>query len=552
MNTPADNVLALLSEYAPEATEAIVPIIPKLFNALADGHSFIFVNAEEQALLAQAEPIVSHYAHSPLVLNKNRLLFGRFWQLEQQLAHEIKRLSAPTHAIADPKHIATQLQQLFPDTSSRDQQAAAALALSQNFTVISGGPGTGKTTTVAKLLVLLSGDQQPRIALAAPTGKAAARMSEALKNAVSRIADLPDEMVQFLNQLDGQTVHRLLGLKPPQMQPEYHAHNRLPLDILIIDEASMLDAYLLLQVLQALPDHCRIILLGDEHQLPSVNAGAVLSALVRSSRPLSPDSPITALLPHLPQTLTPPVARLTISHRFDDTSGIGCLARAVVEGDGITAWAQFDRFPNELSHQQNNITQQAQLLYQYHQAYWQAIDAHDIAQAFQHQTDIVVLTAHRQDAEQFNQSYRHLLQHHGRARAETPWFAGQMLMITRNDPATRLFNGDVGIVMPHQHGLATWFPDANQTFRAVPISRLPAHEPAFAMTVHKSQGSEYQQVWLLPPQANDDESGFSRSLLYTAITRAKRQFIYWGNESSFQSACETPDKRRTLLAELLS
>ena len=184
-HSPTENVIALLQDYTPHLIDQISPFISRLFNALANGHAFIFVHADEAELLAQASPVVGQ-SDAPLVLWGNRLFLGRMFQLEYDLANEIKRLSSPKYELAQPENIALSLQNWFPDERSRDQQTAAALALTQNFTVISGGPGTGKTTTVAKLLALLCGEQQPRIALVAPTGKAAARMSDALKNALSK------------------------------------------------------------------------------------------------------------------------------------------------------------------------------------------------------------------------------------------------------------------------------------------------------------------------------------------------------------------------------
>lgn len=555
--TPADSVMALLRAYAPEACSLVEPFIIKLFHALQDGHSFIFVNQADAAILAQAAPIVGN-DDAPLVWRGHRLFLGRMFQIEQDLSIEIKRLSKKQHELDNLAATANALQYWFTDERSRDQQAAAALALLQNFTVISGGPGTGKTTTVAKLLVLLCANphQRPNIALVAPTGKAATRMSDALKNALAKMM-LPESIQDFLAQLSGQTVHRLLGLKPPQMYPKYHAQHHLPLDVVVIDEVSMLDSYLLLQLLQALPSDCRVIVLGDENQLPSVNAGAVLSALVRSSNTLPEHSPIRHILSASQcETLTPPVARLTISQRFDANSAIGSLAQAVVAGDGDRAWAQFQHFPQHLMQQIASPEQQARQLYQQQQSYWQAIREHNIQAAFEHQSDVVVLAARRTDAELFNQAYRKILQQHAHIRQpENMWFAGQMLLITRNDPATNLSNGDIGIVMQQNDGLTSYFADSNEGFRTIPLSRLPAHESAFAMTVHKSQGSEYQEVWLLPPQSSgDDESkqDFSRTLLYTAITRAKHCFVYWGDEPSFQAACQNNQIRRTALAKFLS
>lgn len=550
----AENALTVLQTLAPQATECVAPHLHRLFAALADGHTFVYVSKNDAKLLSQAQPIVGlGNSHAPLILHQNRLFLGKFWQLEQQLAQEIQRLDYPHKLPENAAFLQQKLRDWFPDSGSQDQQAAAALTLLQNVMLIGGGPGTGKTTTVAKLLALLChNDTLPRIALAAPTGKAAARMSEALKNAVERIDGLPEHIAAHLRQLNGQTVHRLLELKPPQMLPEYDSDNRLPLDILIVDEASMLDIYLLRQLLQALPTSCRVILLGDENQLPSVSAGAVLSAWVQSSDvlPENTQRDLRQLLTHQPQHLRQRTAKLTISHRFGADSGIGCLARAVVLGDADAAWAQFARFPEVLRHHENDIGDIAKQLYRAHANYWQAIENGDLPQAFARQNDVVVLTAHRADAAALDAAYLQQLYQHRRAHSGSPWFAGQMLMITRNDPATRLYNGDVGIVLPHDYGLVAWFPDTASTFRPIALSRLPEHENAFAMTVHKSQGSEYREVWFVPPTLQDDE-GYSRALLYTAITRAKEKFAYCGAKNGFQAACNTPDQRRSALGEWL-
>lgn len=549
-----DSVVDLFTRISPENSETIAPFIPRLFAALADGHTFIYLNKDESNELLHAKPIVGLDSQSPLIVQQNRLFLAKFWQLEKNLAHEINRLSyhrpIPPHA----NFLVTQLQNWFPNSGSQDQQAAAALTLLQNFMLISGGPGTGKTTTVAKLLALLCQENLPHIALVAPTGKAAARMSEALKNAVENIDGLPENIAKHLRELNGQTVHRLLALKPPEMLPEFDANNRLPIDVLVVDEASMLDIYLLYQLLVALPETCRVILLGDENQLPSVSAGAVLAELVRSSQPLAPNvqQQLQQLLPHreLP-TMNERLAKLTISHRFGENSGIGCLARAVVSGDADLAWEQFARFPDELAYHNQEISQIAKQLYHAHRDYWQAIDNQDIAAAFAHQTDVAVLAAHRADVAKLDEEYLRQLHLHNRAVSGSPWFAGQMLMITRNDPATQLYNGDVGIVLPHDNALMAWFPDGANKFRPIALSRLPEHENAFAMTVHKSQGSEYRHVWLLSPLSSENNA-FSRTLLYTAITRAKQKFVYCGTRESFQAACTTRDKRRSALSDWLN
>ncbi len=560
--------LALFRRVAPDAAETVAPFLPRLFQALADGHTFITLERHESALLRSAAPIVGNQGDTPLIVQQDQLFIGRIWQLEHDLAHEIIRIARS--GIAPPDDTApAKLQEWFSQANSQEQQAAAALALLQNFMLISGGPGTGKTTTVAKLLALLclNAPQPPRIALAAPTGKAAAHMAAALHRALGEF--LPEPAIrQHLAQLEGQTVHRLLKLVPPRMRPRYDGENPLPLDILLVDEASMLDNALLLDLLRAVPSGCKVILLGDENQLPSVGIGAILTELAQPTA-LSPATAqlFNRLLPQhsFPVSDAPPplaenIARLNYSHRFHEQSGIGCLAKAVIAGDAETAWAQFARFPEELSVLAASPAEQHRQLYALQQAYWQAIAEQDIAAAFKHQNDIVVLCAQREDAQQFNHQYRRFLQKQGHILHDTGWFAGQMIMITRNDYANSVFNGDIGIILPEPNTanssqapqLAAFFPAADG-HRRLPLSRLPEHEDAFALTVHKSQGSEYRRVWLLPPQHSAQmPPGFNRALLYTAITRAREQFVFCGSHTALSAACQTNPPRRSALRRLIN
>ncbi|MCG7657100.1 exodeoxyribonuclease V subunit alpha [Wielerella bovis] len=550
INFAAQAAQSLFAQIEPNIAAQVAPFIERLFTAFANGDTFIYITQEDADKLIHCTPIVGTDSSSPIVLQNRRLFLARNWQLERELAQQIQRLSANITP-RQPENIADKLRTWFTDAGSRDQQAAAALALIKNFVLISGGPGTGKTTTVAKLLALLCDETLPRIALIAPTGKAAARLSEALRRAIAQIPMLPENVAAHLNALNGQTVHRLLGLTPPQMQPEFHATHRLPLDIVLVDEASMLDNHLFLQLLLALPDTCRVILLGDANQLPSVGAGAILAALSHQQE-MQPETlaQLSALLPEREDwgTVSEQYARLTLSHRFDAESGIGCLANKVLSGC-LDAWEAFAQFPEELKIKQNHIATLVHKLYVQHTDYWQAIETHNVQAAFAAQNRLIILTALRQDAQKVNETYRQLLQHHARVRPEASWYAGQMLMITRNAPTQKLYNGDVGIVMQPENfdGLVTCFADEQHGFRTVPLSRLPEHETAFAMTVHKSQGSEYDAVWFVAPQ----HSIASRALLYTAITRAKKQFSYWGNAASFQAACDNSETRRTALAMFL-
>ena len=565
----AQSALDFLQRFASAEAGIAEPYVLRLFAALQDGHSYIRLTDDEAEQLALAENIVGRQGGMPLVMQGRRLFLGRMWQLERDLAAEICRLAHPSAEKVDWMQAAQNLHSWFADKGSEGQRDAAALALLQSFMLITGGPGTGKTTTVAKLLGLICSitRQLPRLALAAPTGKAAAHMARALHRALDGFS-LPEKIYSHLVRLEGQTVHRLLELRPPQMQSAYNRWRPLPYDVLVVDEASMLDTSLLLQLLRAVPDGCRVIFLGDEHQLPSVGAGAVLAALSQDTV-LSSET-AGKLAEYLPEhgflvddekavPLSQNSARLTVSHRFGADSGIGCLARAVIAKDAESAWAQFGRFPQELEVMQADVKKQAELLYQRHEKYWQAVDSGNVALAYGHAADVAVLAAWRKDAEIFNETYCRHLQRLGRATEETPWFAGQIIMVTRNDYIQDLFNGDIGLIMPDTasaNGLAAYFPDI-EGFRKTAVSRLPAHETAFAMTVHKSQGSEYREVWLVPPSVasaydEDSLSGLNNALLYTGITRARKRFVFFGSKQEMTAAVETVRIRRTALYDMVN
>lgn len=565
----AQSALDFLQRFAPEEAGMAEPYVLRLFAALQDGHSYIRLTDDEAEQLALAENIVGRQGGMPLVMQGRRLFLGRMWQLERDLAAEICRLAHPSAEKVDWMQAAQNLHSWFADKGSEGQRDAAALALLQSFMLITGGPGTGKTTTVAKLLGLICSNsrQLPRIALAAPTGKAAAHMARALHRALDGFS-LLEKIYSHLVRLEGQTVHRLLELRPPQMQSAYNRWRPLPYDVLVVDEASMLDTSLLLQLLRAVPDGCRVIFLGDEHQLPSVGAGAVLAALSQDTV-LSSET-AGKLAEYLPEhsflvddekavPLSQNSARLTVSHRFGADSGIGCLARAVIAKDAESAWAQFSRFPQELEVMQADVKKQAELLYQRHEKYWQAVDSGNVALAYGHAADVAVLAAWRKDAEIFNETYCRHLQRFGRATEGTPWFAGQIIMVTRNDYIQDLFNGDIGLIMPDAasaNGLAAYFPDM-EGFRKTAVSRLPAYETAFAMTVHKSQGSEYREVWLVPPSVasaydEDSLSGLNNALLYTGITRARKRFVFFGSKQEMTAAVETVRIRRTALYDMVN
>lgn len=552
----------VLAAQAPAVWPQVAPWLDALFQALAQGHSYVPLSPAAAENLSAAAPLVGAEGDfAPLIVSQQRLFLGRIWQLEQDIAADLLRLAAAPVAAWDEEAAMAGLAQWFAEPGSEDQQAAAALALLQPLMMINGGPGTGKTTTVAKLLALLCHNRPdgrlPRIALAAPTGKAAAHMGAALQRALDGFSP-PPLVAGHLRRLQGQTVHRLLALRPPLLTSPYDADSPLPLDILVVDEASMLDLSLLHTLLRALPTGCRLLLLGDRNQLPPVGAGDVLAALAQPTRldaataaawqRLLPKRPLPFAVAASAAPLAAHTATLGISHRFDDRSGIGRLAAAVVSGDTAAAAAAFADFPSAL--RQGHRADWPQLYAAQH-PYWQAVAAGDAQAVFAALSAVVVLAARRQDAADFNQGYRRWLAAHGHAALQN-WFAGQMLMVTQNDYGVGLFNGDIGVVLPDADGRLQACFAGSHGIRRIGLSRLPPHEDAFALTVHKSQGSEYRHVWLLPPAAAAGEDVlFERSLLYTALTRARDGFVLLGDPALLAEAIRQQQPRRSGLPAAL-
>lgn len=568
-----------LKQVHPDTPEHLLSVAEQLVNALSEGHACL--SRDELARRCELDigmvdaclqpSAVVGDEHSLCLIrcdDRQRVYIARYHELEGHVAQVIReRLTPVDDAMLDREQLRSDLGVLFSSstTGQTDWQAlAAATAALKKFSVISGGPGTGKTTTVSRVLWLLRhqpGGAQSRMALAAPTGKAAQRLSESMAAALERLPEVRAGHQALPS--DAQTLHRLLGLGADGIHARYHRGRRLPLDLLVIDEASMVDLALMSRVLEALPDHARLILLGDRDQLASVDVGNVLAELCAQtgfspahaqalaalglSVPPVEVSPVSALGDH--------VVVLQHSHRFASGGGVGQLAVALRDGDlsALESLLQADA-ESGLRHEARAVAgNEAALqkwLLQGYDDYLQSVSAQeDFGKVFAAFAGFRALAAHREGAsgvaginDLMEQGIRRLR----RLSALPLWYPGRPVMITRNDYRERLFNGDIGLTLLTPEGVKVVFPDGDG-FRSLPPARLPPHETAWAMTVHKSQGSEFEEVLLVLP--DDVSPALNRALLYTGVTRAKERVALWGRWSVLEAGVQQLTQRFSGLFE---
>ncbi|WP_079204206.1 exodeoxyribonuclease V subunit alpha [Pseudomonas sp. CC6-YY-74] len=523
--------------------------------------------AEWQAHLQASSLVGGDGDFTPLILDHGRLYLARYQAYERQLAEQLLGRAADL-PVVDEGQLSASLARLFAFNSSSQagqqpdwQRLAAAQAVRRKLAVISGGPGTGKTTTVVRLLAALleqPGGERMAIGLAAPTGKAAARMAEAIRNAKSALpvsaavkAALPEQ---------ARTLHRLLGARGDSPQVRHHAANPLALDVLVVDEASMVDLALMAKLIDALPPSARLILLGDKDQLCAVEAGAVFAELcegrgfdAQAAADLQRITGQQVAVAQPTSRLGDAVVLLTHSHRFAGDSGIGELARRINGGDVSGTLGLLKEQRSDLAW--NAQPTPADLLERLDQGYapfLAAAKSADPQAAFAAFNDFRALCAQREGAwgvAGINEALEARVKRRSQVASRERWYVGRPVMVRQNDYALGLFNGDIGICLHSEHGLRVFF-ESEDGYRPFAPARLPSHDSAFAMTVHKSQGSEFSEVLLALPE--QPSPLLSRSLFYTGITRAKHKVEIWGLPARLAEAVATRAERAAGLAERLA
>jgi exodeoxyribonuclease V alpha subunit len=517
---------------------------------------------------------------TPLVLEGERLYLRRYFRYEKQLADQLTERAAYVDESLDGRALRASLDRLFPHTGPAaekldGQRLAALVAVVRRFCVISGGPGTGKTTTVVKILALLAeqavlaGRTRFHATLLAPTGKAAARLHDAIQEQRARLRTGDD--VTAIIPDDASTIHRALRPIPGSLSRFRHnAENPLPTDLVLVDEASMVDLALMARLVDAVPPHARLVLLGDRNQLASVEAGAILGDLCGLARvpafsrefakhvkKLTGDALPVASGPD-GKAIADCVVQLHRNYRYSEESGISALAQAINLGNAERAievlgegHADVMLSPSPTTKRGLGRALRARVVAGY-RPYLQASGAVDCLRAL---NKFRVLAPHRRGpsgVEKLNQHIVGALREEGLLRPDGDWYARRPVLVTENDYEVDLFNGDVGVCLADDEdgdAIRAWFFTSQETVRRLAPSRLPPHETVFAMTVHKAQGSEFDDVVVvLPPESSPL---LTRELLYTAITRPRRSVTLFGDADVIAAAVKLPIERASGLREKL-
>lgn len=525
--------LADVSGLAGPVKERFYHLAARVSAALEDGHSCLPLTDEEIDFLA-GNPLISDGGRTPLVLHNRRLYLHRYFQYESRLAEKIRDMAGISIESSNDNAM---LGRYFdhPGPGPDWQREAAKVALARSLTIICGGPGTGKTTTVAKILALLhesGGQRDLTMALAAPTGKAAMRLSEAMSTSIARL-NLP-EGIQKALPTSACTLHRLLGVRRGSPQFRHNHDNPLGWDVVVVDEASMVDLAMMSKLVDAIKPGARLILLGDKDQLASVESGAVLGDCIRG----------------LPEN----TVELRETYRFD--TDIQQLASTINGADATAAWGLLTS-----ASPVSRILPAEDLIGYISAAYarfmalvnsrLESMEIHQIFKQFHSFRVLCALHYGNHGVDAINRQVELALLRRGFPCRPEAWYPGRPVLITVNDYGLDLYNGDIGICLPSPENgeLQVWFQGSDGGLRRYPPSRLADCKTVFAMTIHKSQGSEFDEVLVVLPE--EDHRILSRELIYTAVTRAKKEVRLVAGKEIFSLALSRNIERASGLADWL-
>ncbi|MCO6460356.1 MAG: exodeoxyribonuclease V subunit alpha [Saprospiraceae bacterium] len=530
-----------------------------------------------QYILTNHELVGSPSEIKPFIYSNNKLYFQRYFHYEKSLADKIS-------ALCHEKNIALQsgklLQlkdfvqyQLFPESDGLDetdwQQIACLNSFLHNFSIISGGPGTGKTTTITKLLLLfLKDNPESTIKLCAPTGKAAARMQESISRAAAAMKErgIDGQLLDTLGNLQSTTIHSLLGYVHNSIYFKHDADNYIQADVILVDECSMIDITLFYKLFQAIdPEKTVVILLGDKNQLASVNAGSIFRDICEDTAGMNAFSkeriqflnqfipmeknqiPIQNHIKEENHPLFQHLIELKKSFRFSDNDGIGILSKAVLQND-VSVLDEFfnNRYENvkiyHFNEYKDRIDHAVNLLFSDNGGYVGLHDVNDILLKLNNSTVLCATNEGKYGVTAIN---KHFLQKYN--IGDNIFGNYQLIMVTQNQPEQDIYNGDIGVVLENNNKPEVYFDKGNKGFLKLSPAQINSFTPSFAMTIHKSQGSEYNEVLILLPD-NKDNLLLTRELLYTAITRAKKKVSILGSKDIITTICNQTVRRVSGLA----
>ncbi len=586
MNGNSLNVHSAFAQYF--SKDELNPWLYQLSKTMEAGNVCLDIHQnfleEETATILNAEVLKTHYlvggadALLPFILHENKLYLHRFFHYERRLVQQIKALIANEEETADATKLLSHKdfinKELFRNNEKLQtvdwQKVACINAFLNKFSIISGGPGTGKTTTVTKLLALyLMDNPNATISICAPTGKAAARLEESISQAEKHFKEIniAPEIVAKIKQLKASTIHSLLGYIPNSIHFKHNADNTLDADILIVDECSMIDMALFYKLFQAIDTtRTKVILLGDKNQLASVDAGSVFRDLCSDTVALNTFSAIRAdfinqfierknqqlqennISEKQDHPLFQHIIELQTSYRFSDDAGIGKLSKAILNNDK-EAIADFlnnsdpiivFKKPEALDETLNNAIA---LLDESQNGY---IGLKDIAEMLPRITNSTVLCAIKDGRFGLRAINNEIVNR--RFSPSGKYFSNQLIMVNKNQASDGIYNGDMGLVLENENGLKIYFSKSGTEYMALSPAQINASETAFAMTIHKSQGSEFNEVFIILPD-NEANLLLSRELLYTAITRAKKKVTIVGTAAVIYAIASKSVKRVSGIAE---